>query len=148
MPNPPPTSIARLFREGLRAAKLEHDAAAEALFVSTRTIGRYVAGDSIPPSDKLQSLARAVAPHDAGLASQLAKAGGAVMQGSDVVAAGAPVTLDVPMNRLVEIVVCAAADAIDAPPRTARAAIAAALVSARSLGLSSEAILAALAPQR
>jgi hypothetical protein len=140
-----------MFREGLRAAKLEHDQAAEVLFVSSRTIGRYVAGDSVPPHDKLLRLSRAVAPHDGALASQLARAAGVVTQESTVspaAPAAATATLDVPVARLVEVVVCAAADAIDAPPRTARAAIAAALVSARSLGLSIDAIIAALVPAK
>ncbi|HEX3344575.1 MAG TPA: hypothetical protein VHS09_08370, partial [Polyangiaceae bacterium] len=139
---------ARLVRDGLRAAKLDHYQAAEALSVSTRSIGRYVAGDTHPPRRALELLASAVARHDAALASQLAKAGGIVTQGPGVVPAAAPVTLAVSLASLVEIVVCAAADAIDAPPRTARAALAAALLSARSLGLSSDAIIAALVPRK
>lgn len=151
MPRPSPTPMARMSRDGLRAANLEHTAAAEALYVSTRTIGRYVAGDVVPPGAALQWLAAAVAPHDGALAAQLARAGGAMpSQPAAVAPAGSktPVALQVPMSRLVEIVVCAAAEAIDAPPRTARAAIAAALVAARDLGLTSDTIIAALVPRR
>ena len=150
MRRPPPTPIARLFRDGLRAAKLEHDGAAEALYVSARQIGRYVAGDTVPAQKKLLLLARAVAPHDGELASQLAKAGGAVLDAPNVppaAPAAHPVTLDIHASRLVgdRRLRCRRLPSMRTP-RTARAAVAAAFVSARDLGLSSDTVIAALVP--
>ena len=116
----------------------------EMLGVSRRTVVRWTrgGGTTLPPS-RLLTLARALHSVDAALAEKIALGHGQTLAGLGI-AVQAP-EVDVGADaRLAEVVVCAAADALDAPPRAVRPALLAALESARQVGLSAESLEKAL----
>ena len=102
---------------------------------------------------QLQKLARAVYPVDASLAAALASEGGQSLESLGLVrpapppvAAPAPSRPFPPVRLLVESVVCAAAEAMQAPPTAVRDVLRAAITRAHALGLNVEEMYDALAP--
>ncbi len=104
--------------------------------VSLRTAERWVSGASWLGPDQLCLLARLVHPVDPALAKQIAKAGGATLEDLGLVKSAT--------SRLVDSIVCAAAEALDMSPRVVRPAILAAFARARELGLDAGAVEEAL----
>jgi hypothetical protein len=105
--------------------------------------------------DQLQTLARAVHPEDAVLAAKVAAEGGQTLEGLGLVrpepppraAPPAPPPRPFPPTRLVaESVVCAAAEAMQAPPAVMREVLRAAFARAQALGLSLDEMNEALSP--
>ncbi len=130
---------------------------ANLLGVSRRTISRWTRHGSAPldPS-QTDALARAVHPHDPRLAERIVAVRGATLVDAGIVRpppavsppappppAPAPPT---PPAYLVEVVVCAAAEALDVSPRVVRPVLLAAFKSARAVGLDLAALEAALSP--
>jgi hypothetical protein len=115
---------------------------------SLRTAERWAAQRSTPTPTQLAQLTRHVHARDPALAAELAAALGGSLESLGIVApAAATIAAAAPAARLVDIVVCAAAEAIDASPRAMRLALHAALASARSLGLDLATLEDALAPR-
>jgi DNA-binding XRE family transcriptional regulator len=119
----------------------------EMMGVSRRTGQRWETGRADPSWDTICEMARRVHPHDAGLAAQLAQAAG-----TDLVALGlvAPPPPPQPVpppgppppaaEDIVDAIVCAAAEAINLPPRDVRPALLAAFARARRLGIPIETV--------
>jgi hypothetical protein len=93
-----------------------------------------------------------VHPHDPALAARIVAARGATLEDAGIVAAKPPAPAPAPPSPapppyLVEVVVCAAAEALDVSPRVVRPALLAAFKSAHAVGLDVEAVEKALTPQ-
>jgi len=124
--------------------------------VSRRTIQRWQAGGGRPSIEQLRDLARDVYPRDPDLAARIAAETGATLESLGVIAPPPrppePVAPPTPPVRtfaphaVVDAVVCAGADALQIPPDPMRRALRASLERARELGLTTDEILAALAP--
>ena len=107
-----------------RALSTNQEGLGRAAGASRRTVQRWVAG-SQPVSIQFHALARAVYPLDAALAARLAERGGTTLAalGLGVTVASASASLAPPgarsasVERLVDALVCAAADAMELPPR-------------------------------
>ena len=99
-----------------------------------------------PDAEMCDTLARAVHPHDPGLAARLVATRGATLEDAGIVSPPAPAAPPppAPPPYLVDVVVCAAAEALDASPRVVRPALLAALKSARAVGLDMDAMEKAL----
>ena len=145
---------------------VQHDFA-DAIGSSLRTVGRWEAGQSGPEDFHFHRLAKLLHPVDPDLAHDAATAGGTTLEKLGVVAppppAPAPAEIAaaarvapppppaLPARLLLDSVVCAAAEALeapDAPPvpmKRARAAVEAAFLRARDLRLGSDEVLAAFA---
>ncbi len=128
---------------------------AERLGVSRRTIVRWTArATAIGPSDMI-ALARLVFPHDVQLAEALALKSATTLERLGLVRPVPPPPPPLPppvpspppppLARLVDIVVCAVADALDLAPRAARPALLAGITRARELGLKLDEMEQALA---
>ena len=109
------------------------------LGLSRRTIVRWTSAGwfTLTPAG-LETLVAALHPVDPELAQQLAASHGATLEGLGVKKDPAP------RRRLVEIVVCAAAEALDVSPRAVRPALLAAARCAREVGVSFEEVEEAL----
>jgi transcriptional regulator with XRE-family HTH domain len=123
----------------------------EALGLSRRTIQRWDHGQSSPYAGHLAKLAALVHPRDASLAEEIAQAAGTTLEKLGLAApapAGAagpsPVGQPPPPSYLTDTVVCAAAEALDAPPPAVRPVLLAAFRRARVVGLRVEDVEAAL----
>jgi hypothetical protein len=112
----------------------------EMLGASRRTAQRWAAGASFPSAAQLASLAALVHPREPALAAQLAEAAGSSLERLGIV----PPVTGPSAALMVDSVVCAAAEAMDALPRVVRPALLAAVRRARQLGLTLEAVEAAL----
>jgi hypothetical protein len=123
------------------------EAFGERLGVSRRTVSRWM-GRSVMSLDAgaCDALARAVYPHDPALAARLVATRGATLEDAGIVSPPAPVAPPppAPPPYLVDVVVCAAAEALDASPRVVRPALLAALKRARAVGLDMDAMEKAL----
>src|SRR5579871_2482351 len=124
MPHIPGPAAAALVVRAQQTLGLSQAEFARLLGVSRRTIQRVYAAGNIPYSEYLHTLARAVHPHDAGLAAALAAEGGQTLVGLGVVrpaplplpappaappAPVAPPRKPPPARLMVESIVCAAA---------------------------------------
>jgi hypothetical protein len=122
------------------------------LGVSRRTVSRWVAaGDPLLLPSQAVTLVRALHPRDRALAERVAVQHGLSLEGLGLVAnAPSPVPAATPVAHLVDTVVCAAAEVLDASPRAVRPAILAAFERARAVGLTmaaaEDALRASLAP--
>jgi transcriptional regulator with XRE-family HTH domain len=123
------------------------------LGISRRTVSRMASNLSDPTLAQLQRLARAVHPRDASLAAALAAEGATSLEDLGLVRVAPPAAPPAPPSRpfppvrlLVESVVCAAAEAMQAPPMAVRNVLRSALARAHALGLSVEEMNEALAP--
>lgn len=128
------------------ALGLTHRDFGKLLGVSGRTSERWSAHRSGPSREQLLLLVRHVHPVDPGLAAELATALGETLAslGIEKPPPGPRMYL---APQVVDIVVCAAAEAIDVSPRIARTALHAAFKHALALGLDVAAVEAALAPR-
>jgi len=131
-----------MLHEARIALHLSMNGLAEALGASRRTGQRWSAGRSTPSDPQLHRLVALVHPRDPDLAASLAAASGTTLQALGLVLpapAGPPAPAPVP-DRIVDAVVCAAAEAMDMTPRAVRPAVAAAFAAARELGLTVEGV--------
>jgi hypothetical protein len=129
-------SAAALFELSREALQTSQQGLGEMLGVSRRTAQRYARGGV--PGYYMADLATLVAPHDRVLAEELAsRAGTTLVALGAIPAVTAPL---VPHDGLVDAIVCAAAEAMDASPRAVRAGLAAAFARARGLGLPLDAV--------
>ena len=115
----------------------------EMLGISRRTAQRY--SDQGVPSPYIERLARLVLPHDRALAIEIARHAGATLLSLGLEAPppppvapaviAAPPAPPPPADSVVDAVVCAAAEAIDAKPGEVRRTLLAAFSRAREIGV-------------
>jgi hypothetical protein len=153
MPHVPGPDAVRLVTMGQLALGISQEKLGTLLGATRRTVSRWVSRRSEPTVSQLQKLARAVYSVDASLAAALAAEGGQSLESLGLVrpapppvAAPAPSRPFPPVRLLVESVVCAAAEAMQAPPTAVRDVLRAALARAHALGLNVEEMNDALAP--
>jgi hypothetical protein len=118
---------------------------------SLRTVERIHAGRSSLSRDQWAVIARAVHAKDPDLAARIAASQMATLEQFGIAPPSPPPAAppvaqssSAPSSRDLDSLLCAAADAMNAPPRAARPVIVAAFVKARDLGLSIEAVATAL----
>jgi transcriptional regulator with XRE-family HTH domain len=150
MPYYPGPEAVGLAHQAQRALGLTQLELAALLGLSRRTVSRWGAHRSRPSASELQKLARAVHPKDPALAAKLAREGGETLESLGLVAApvvAAPSLAPVvavrpfpPARLVVESVVCASAEAMQASPASVRGVLRAAFARARGLGLTVEEI--------
>jgi hypothetical protein len=129
--------------------------------VSRRTVQRWDSGQGGPTPHELARLVVAVHPRDEPLAGKLATVAGTTLEALGLVkpppppAAPPPAVAPPPppppppvSPRLVDTVVCAAAEALNVPPPAARPVLMAAFGRALEVGLSVEDVVKALSPSR
>ena len=135
-----------------RALGINQKHLAELLDCSERTITRYYdRGGQLTPNDYAK-LATAVYPRDRALAAHVASRGGHTFESLGLERPPAPVApareaqpAPAPAH-LADSIVCAAAEALDASPKTMRPAIRAALERMVALGMTATAVLEAMPP--
>jgi hypothetical protein len=130
---------------------------AEKLGVSRRTIVRWTGCVTSMGPMEMTDLSRLVFPHDVPLAEALAVQARTTLEKLGLVRPApapppplpppAPSPPVPPLARLVDIVVCAVADALDLPPRAARPALLAGVRCAKDLGLKLDEMEQALADE-
>ena len=118
--------------------------------VSLRTVSRWATGGSAPGITEWRKLAVKVFAEDPALAAELATAGGATLEALGVVMPRPrqpvqdppppPAPPPLPASLLIEAVVCAAAEELDASPRAVRGSLRAAFRRAREMRLTVEAM--------
>jgi hypothetical protein len=120
---------------------------------SERTVSRYYdRGGELSPAG-YATLATACHPHDRDLAVHVAQRGGHTLESlglehPPVPPAPAPALQPAASPaHLADSIVCAAAEALDASPRTIRPAVRAALERMVALGMTASAVLEAMAPR-
>jgi transcriptional regulator with XRE-family HTH domain len=142
-------ATAGLLVEAQNALGVSQGQLGDMLGLSRQTIWRYQTAQSNPLASSLQDLARRVRAIDSGLASRLAGAGtGARKTGFRIAAPARPTSTGggrLETRLMADAIVCAAAEALDASPRTVRRALLAAFARARDTGLALDAIETALA---
>jgi transcriptional regulator with XRE-family HTH domain len=117
--------------------------------VTRRTVWRWQSGQSVPTVPNLETIARKVHAVDPALAGRLAEAAGATLESLGIAQPKPPEKPD-PLadpgqsRILVDAVICAAAEAVDAPPRVARRALLAAFARAKEMGVPLDGLAAAL----
>lgn len=127
------------------------------LGLSRRTIQRWDAGKSSPASWELAKLATVVHPRDADLAAKLAASAGTTLEALGLAipppAAVEPAPAIAPQGppplsprHLVDVVVCAAAEALNVAPPAVRPVLLAAFRKAREVGLKVEDVEGVLGP--
>jgi|SRR5579872_2795260 len=151
-----PKTISPLVTRAQLTLELTQRTLGELLGSSMRTAQRWAAGQATPAPNQLKQLAIAVHPRDAELAASIGATIGETLESLGLViarapelppAAPAPPTPSPELTLLlVEAVVCAAAEALDASPRVVRAALLAGLERAQNAHLTVEAMLDALRP--
>jgi hypothetical protein len=123
----------------------------EIAHVSKRTIARWVAGATAPVDFQLARIARATHARDPKLAEEIAAFIGQTLEGIGIAPPRAaapppPPPFVPPPARLVDAVVCAAADAVGLTPAQVRPALLAAFSCADELRLTHKQVEGALAP--
>jgi hypothetical protein len=130
-----------------RALGLSQGDLGKLLGASTRTGQRWGTAKAFPSQEQVQQLARHVDPVDAQLAAQLAQAGGTTLMalglGPPPPPPPAPPFVPAP-DRIVDSVVCAAAEAMGVMPGAIRPALLAAFTRGREIGLGVDALEKAL----
>jgi transcriptional regulator with XRE-family HTH domain len=140
-----------------RALGYSHQAMADAVGSSQRTVQRWSSETSHPTVDNLRKLAIVVYPHDAGIAKRLAALVGETAQSLGLTPAAGPRLAEKTPSAapalppkvtaaLAESVVAAAAEAMDVSPRVARPALLAAMERASAVGIGVDDLLTALRP--
>jgi hypothetical protein len=142
---------ARLLTQTGIEAGMPHGELGKLLGVSRRTVSRWALEGSFMSSTHCVKLAELAYGVNRDLATRWAALAGTTLASLGLEepsrpAAPAVLAANAPSPRLVEAVVCAAADALDASPRAVRPAVLAAFRCARELGLTHEAVEAALTP--
>jgi transcriptional regulator with XRE-family HTH domain len=113
------------------------------LGASRRTVQRWDGGKGGPSADQLARLASAVHPRDASLAARIAAAAGTTIEQLGLVRpepAAAPADTPAlrpssPPSHLIDTVLCAAAEALNASPSAVRPVLLVAFRRAREVGL-------------
>jgi transcriptional regulator with XRE-family HTH domain len=136
-------TIRRLLLQARATLGLSQKDLARTLGASERTGERWSANASSPSADQLCKLARMVHPIDVPLARSIAREAGTSLEELELTP---PAETAYPVERLVDSVICAAADAMDTTPRAIRPALLAAFTRARELRLDARAVEAALSP--
>jgi len=152
LPMAPPSgeSVTLLLALAMNVLGESQEGLGKLLGVSRRTVSRWMGRGSASLSlADCSTLARAVHPHDPGLAARIVATRGATLEDAGIVsprpaAPPSPPPPPTPPPYLVDVVVCAAAEALDASPRVVRPALLAAFRSARTVGLDMAAIEKAL----
>jgi len=110
---------------------------ADLLGLSRRTISRWVKhGHPVASPARIDTLARAVHAHDPALAARIVAVRGATLVDAGIARPEPPPAPPAPPPPyLVDVVVCAAAEALDVSPRVVRPALLAAFQRARAVGL-------------
>jgi hypothetical protein len=147
MAPPSGESVTALLILAMRALGQSQEGLGNFLGMSRRTVSRWMSrgSASLSPAD-CDKLARAVYPHDPGLAARLVATRGATLEDAGIISPSTPAAPPPPSPPpyLVDVVVCAAAEALDASPRVVRPALLAAIKSARAVGLDMDAMEKAL----
>ncbi len=138
---------ALLLRAGIMLG-MPHRELARVLGTSRRSVSRWTKDGTWLDYEQVVTMTKLVHPHDAALATAIAALGGEtlVTLGLEAPAPTGPAALQATVlsSKLVDAVVCAAAEAMDVSPRAMRPALLAALRSAREVGLTMEALEATL----
>jgi DNA-binding transcriptional regulator YiaG len=117
-----------------------------ALGSSHRTATRWDAGQSSPADFELRRLVELLQPVNRDLAVECAAHLGETLVDLGLEAPPPPPPLPFTTNDLVDVVLCAAAEAADASPRSMRSVLHVAFRRARQMGLDVRQVEAALAP--
>jgi hypothetical protein len=119
-----------------RALLVSQNELSARLGVSRRTGQRWNQGKG-PYGTDLHRMAGMVFPVDAALAAEIAEAGGTTLEALGVLPPPppAPAPPVAPPDRVIDAVVCAAAEAMQMAPQNVRPALLAAFTSAKDLGL-------------
>jgi len=170
------SSHAELLTRAKQALQMTSEGIGEVMGVSRRTMSRRWVPSLVLDANALQRLATAVLPADRSLAEDVASAAGTDLEAwgliprvappqppapAPVVFAPEPPSLPAsasepepapaapppPHPRLVDSVVCAAADLLNVPPQGVRPALHAAFRRAQELGLDLETVVTTLAPK-
>jgi transcriptional regulator with XRE-family HTH domain len=143
--------IGLLLSRARRLLRMSQDEFGRLLAVSRKTVARYETGASTPLMPQVRELARLVyANGDLALARELAESTSQTLESLGIIPPpelSAPFTQ--PAHLVVDAVVCAAADALEASPGTmrgTRAAVLAAFRRAHEMGLSVEDVEKSLSP--
>jgi DNA-binding XRE family transcriptional regulator len=136
--------MADLMNAARLALHVSQNGLAERMGVSRRTGQRWNAGRG-PVGTDIHKMARIVYPADPTLAAEIAAAGGVTLEALGVIPpapppppplpAPVPQAPPPPPDRVVDAVVCAAAEAMQVAPQTVRPALLAAFSCAGELGL-------------
>jgi hypothetical protein len=146
MAPPSGESLKALVSLAMNALGESQEGLGKLLGASRRTVSRWMAHTPLLSTEQCVTLARAVYPCDAALAARIVATRGVTLEdaGIAVPSAAAPPAQPEPPAYLVDVVVCAAAEALDASPRVVRPGLLAAFRSARTLGLDMETVEKAL----
>jgi transcriptional regulator with XRE-family HTH domain len=136
--------ITHLLFRARRATGMTQEELGNALRVSKRTVARWETGQAYLGVNEVRDLVRLVHPQDRALAAELASSASESLESLGLEVSQAPPPL--PSHLVVDAVVCAAADALEAAPNTVRAALHAAFKRARDLRLSVDDVEKALSP--
>lgn len=146
-----PAENAQLLSQAGIALAKSHGQLAKLLGVSRRSVSRWIAEGTWIPVSHAEALAEAVHAGNRPLAARFAALAGKslVELGLEAPAPAPPVpraltSPELTRAKLLDAVVCAAAEAMDASPRAVRPALLAAVRCAREVGLSLEAMDAML----
>jgi len=131
--------IGALLAETCVTLGMTHGALGKMLGMSRRTVSRWAREGTVLSRNNLVTLARAVHRRDRRLAGEFAAQAGETLVsfGLEVPVVQVPAPIGAP-GKLLDAVVCAAAEALDASPRKVRPALLAALRCAREAGLTME----------
>ncbi len=124
-------SDAAILLRGQHALHLSQGELGVLMGASHRTGQRWATGRSTPSPGQWKTLAQKVYAIDPELAASAAEAGGTTLHALGLETSAERARAD----RIVDSVVCAAADAMDVTPQRVRLALFAAAVRARELGL-------------
>jgi DNA-binding XRE family transcriptional regulator len=143
--------IGLLLSRARRLLRMSQDEFGRLLAVSRKTVARYETGASTPLMPQVRELARLVyANGDLALARELAESTSQTLESLGIIPPPKPpAPFTQPAHLVVDAVVCAAADALEASPGTmrgTRAAVLAAFRRAHELGLSVEDVEKSLSP--
>lgn len=160
MPTRPSRDLPALVADVKRALVLSDEGLGRHVGAARKTVGRWIAGRSSPGSGAVEAMAALVHADHPALALELVRAHNARMNAArlpHLAVAEAPFAPPPPPTpppgprqadpHLVDAIVYAACDAVDATPKTMRPALRAAFERARALGLTSESVADALARQ-
>jgi transcriptional regulator with XRE-family HTH domain len=136
MAPPSGESLIVLMMLATRALGTSQRGLAEILGLSRRTISRWVkSGSPVVLPGHIDTLARAVHARDPALAARIVAVRGATLVDAGIGPEPVPAPPPPPPPYLVDVVVCAAAEALDVSPRVVRPALLAAFQRARAVGL-------------
>ena len=152
MAPPSGESFVLLMTLAMHALGTNQQGLAKLLGLSRRTISRWTSrGHSAVIPAHVDTLARAVHAHDPALAARIVAVRGATLADAGIARPEPapippPAPPPPPPPYLVDVVVCAAAEALDVSPRVVRPALLAAFQRARVVGLDVAALESSLSP--